>query len=494
MRDVSDKPNNKIGTNAVLLTTSKMVVMLISLITSMLLSRFRTLEEYGTYSQLTTIVNIAVSVFMLGLPNSLNYFYARAETTDEKDGFLSNYYSLITFLSALAGVILCVLIPLLQVFYSNHGLVTFWFVLALLPWTKVLISSRSNMLIAAGHTDRVISYNILNGLCLLAVIVLIRVADMSFYSYMIMYIVVEVFFGVVVYFEAYRLSEKLRVTFDKELIKAVLAYSVPIGLATSVSTINRELDKLVIGNLMNTEQLAIYSNAAKELPLVFIQQAFMSVLLPSLSRMIKKGRYEKTVEMWSDTVDFCFILMSFFVSAILVFAPQMMTVLYSGKYLPGANIFRVYGLVLLWRTTYFGMILNVTGHSKEIMYSSILSLILNVILNVLFFRLFGMIGPAIATFISVGIINIAQLVFSSKIMQVSFAKIFHWRKLAKILSLNLLSAAIICAAVGLLGLGTSGKDIVICIIIGVVWMAGYMLFMSKQLKQIWKKINVSEDE
>ena len=352
MRNREKTSLNKIGSNAMLLTASKMLVMLISLVTSMLLSRFRTLEEYGTYSQITTIVNIAVAVFMLGLPNSLNYFYARADTLQEKDEFLSNYYTLVTALSFVAGVVLCLLIPAFQGFYSNAGIDTYWFVLALLPWTKVLISSRSNMLVAAGRTNTVILYNILNGVFLLGVS-----------------------FGGVVYFEAYRLSGRLRIRLDKELIKNVLAYAIPIGLASSVSTINRELDKVVIGNLMNTEQLAIYSNAAKELPLIYIQQSFMAVLLPSLARMTKKGKYKKTAELWADTVDFCFIIMCFFVAAIFVFAPQIMVVLYSEKYLPGTNVFRIYGLVLLWRTTYFGMILNVTGHSKEIMYSSIFSLV-----------------------------------------------------------------------------------------------------------------------
>lgn len=484
---------NKIGKNAVMLTASKMLVMLISLVTSMLLSRFRTLEEYGTYSQLTTIVNVAVSIFMLGLPNSLNYFYARADGIEEKDTFLSNYYTLLTVLSAVAGVVLCAAIPFLVMFYSNQSIVTYWYILALLPWTKVLINSRSNMLVSAGQTNRVISYNILNGICLLGIIVLIRIANQTFECYMLLYIAVELLFGVVVYYEANRLSGQLKVAFDKKLIKSILIYSIPIGLATSVSTINRELDKLVVGNLLNTEQLAIYSNAAKELPLVFIQQSFMAVLLPSLARMIKKGKYKKAAEIWADTVDFCFIIMCFFVAAILVFAPQMMVVLYSEKYLPGSNVFRIYGLVLLWRTTYFGMILNVTGHTKEIMYSSVFSLFLNMILNYPFFYIWGMTGPAIATFLSVGIVNIGQLVFSSKILNVSVRDIFHWGKLLKILILNFVFALAIYGAITPFNIGTNSKDILICIVIGLVWMCAYFALMFRPLKSIWKKTNASEN-
>lgn len=490
----ADNSVNKIGKNAVMLTASKMLVMLISLVTSMMLSRFRTLEEYGTYSQLTTIVNVAVSIFMLGLPNSLNYFYARADGIEEKDVFLSNYYTLLTILSAVAGCVLCATIPFLVMFYSNSNIVTYWYILALLPWTKVLINSRSNMLVSAGKTSRVISYNILNGICLLGIIVLIRISNQTFEWYMILYVFVELLFGVVVYFEANRLSVELKVAFDKKLIKSILIYSIPIGLATSVSTINRELDKLVIGNLLNTEQLAIYSNAAKELPLVFIQQSFMAVLLPSLAKMIKKGKYKKAAGIWADTVDFCFIIMSFFVAAILVFAPQIIVVLYSDKYLPGANVFRIYGLVLLWRTTYFGMILNVTGHTKEIMYSSVFSLILNVVLNYSFFYIWGMSGPALATFLSVGIINIGQLVFSSRILNIPLRNIFHWVRLLKIFAFNFLFSLGIYVGIMPFNIGTNGNEIMICIAIGAVWMCVYFALMFKSLKSIWRRINVSENE
>lgn len=489
MHKKADASSDKIGSNAMLLTGSKMLVMLISLITSMLLSRFRSLEEYGTYSQLLIVVNIATAVFMLGLPNSLSYFYARADSTIERDKFLSNYYSLVTVLSVIAGIVLCLIIPILKVFFSNTSIYLYWFILAFLPWSKVLINSRGNMLVAAGQTNRVIPYNIMNGIFLLVIVVLVRVTNLSFYWYMILYILVEVFFGFVVYLDVSSLSSHLKFELDKQQIKLILKYAFPIGLATSISTINKELDKMVIGNLMGTEQLAIYSNAAKELPLVFIQQSFLAVLLPSLARMIKKGQNKKATETWGHTIEFSFIFMAFFVSAILVFAPQIMTVLYSEKYLPGANIFRIYGLVLLWRTTYFGMILNVTGHSKKIMYSSIFSLILNLILNYTFYFLFGMIGPAISTFLSVGIVNVSQLIFSSKIVKVPMKCIFPWKNLMKIFIINLIMTFIMAVLMKTIGFSVKDTEIIYCILIGITWMGVYLILMKKRLKEIWGKIN-----
>ena len=64
----------------------------ISMATTTLLVRFRTLEEYGTYSQLLLVKNLITTIFIMGLPNSINYFLARAETEEEKRKYLSTLY------------------------------------------------------------------------------------------------------------------------------------------------------------------------------------------------------------------------------------------------------------------------------------------------------------------------------------------------------------------------------------------------------------------
>lgn len=66
---------NNLGRDAVNLTLSKVIALGITMLSSMLLSRFRTLEEYGTYSQLMLVVQLAISIFTLGLPNSINFFF-----------------------------------------------------------------------------------------------------------------------------------------------------------------------------------------------------------------------------------------------------------------------------------------------------------------------------------------------------------------------------------------------------------------------------------
>ena len=98
-----------------------------------------------------------------------------------------------------------------------------------------------------------------------------------------------------------------------------------------------------------------------------------------------------------------------------------------------------------------------------------------------------------ATFLSVGIVNLGQLMFSSKILNVPLKSIFHWGRLLKIFVLNLALALAVYAGVMTLDFGTNSNEILICIVIGIVWMCAYFAFMFRRLKSIWREINVSED-
>ncbi len=76
--------SRNIGKDSLKITMSRMIALVISMIAAMLLSRFRTLEEFGTYSQIYLLATLFSTIILLGVPNSISSFLARAETDDEK--------------------------------------------------------------------------------------------------------------------------------------------------------------------------------------------------------------------------------------------------------------------------------------------------------------------------------------------------------------------------------------------------------------------------
>lgn len=486
---VKGKGNPSLGGEAVRLTLSKVITLCITMITTMLLSRFRTTEEYGTYSQLLLVINLFTTLIMLGLPNSINYFLARAEDEEERRNFLSVYYTLSTILSIIIGTVLVLGIPIIESYFHNNSISKFYYFLALYPWASIVSASIENILVVYKKTNFLMAYRVVHSAALLLAVLVVQWLGYGFEMYMIIFVIVNCLFGLSVYVICSRLSGGISVRFDNKIIKAVFAFSVPIGLATVVGTLNAEIDKLLIGYLMNTEQLAIYTNAAKELPVAIVASSITAVLLPQLTRMVKKGETKDAVALWGYATELALIVISLIVAGVFTYAEEALTFLYSAKYLPGVSVFRVYTLNLILRCTYFGILLNAYGKTKQIFYCSVLSLALNVVLNPLFYWMFGMIGPAIATFISLLVVLLLQLFMTAKLMDIRFRDVFPWSKSAIVIGLNILIATVFFFVKRILPIETYVGSIGEALLLGAVWSFLYFLLMRKKMRLAWNKLN-----
>ncbi|MBQ7832904.1 MAG: polysaccharide biosynthesis protein [Lachnospiraceae bacterium] len=477
-----------IGKSAVVLTISKVLTMLIGLASAMMLSRFRTLEEYGTYSQLLVATNVAVSIFTLGLPNSVNFFLVN-DDAKERRRFLSVYYTLSTIICVIMGVALVCAVPLLVFYFENPQIEKFAYFLALFPWTSVIIASMANVMVVYKQIKKLMLLNAINSFVALFAILLVQIAGWSFQEYMKIYLLGEIIITICIYVIVNGFEGRLNFLIDIKLVKDIFRYSIPIGLASILGTINIELDKLMIGKLYDTESLAIYANAGKELPLTIIASSFTAVLLPRMAKKIKEKRVHEAIELWGKTVELSFIFMGLIVSMLIVFAPQIVTVLYSEKYLPGVGVFRVYAMVLLLRITYFGMILSSMGKTKSVLYSSLMTLGVNTIFNLLLYKVLGFEGPAFATFISITVAGVTQLKETSKVTGISFIKIFPWKKLIYHAAINCIFGIVCYILLNLFNVGVGLADIGVCVIAALFWGLVYILFEKKCVVKLWRELN-----
>ena len=481
--------SESLGSSAVVLTASKIITLCLTMVTTMLLSRFRTFQEYGTYSELLLIVNLTSTLLMLGLPNSINFFLAKAETQDEQKKFLSIYYTLSTMLSILIGIVLVLLVPLLEKYFHNSAIKAFSYFLAVYPWTAIISSSLENLLIVYQHTKGLMLFKATHSAAQLLTAIIVQILGYGFSTYLFLFVTVNCGFAVSAYVIASRLCGGICLCFDRAQLKEVFFFSIPIGLATAVGTLNTEIDKLLIGYLMNTEQLAVYTNAAKELPLTVVPSSITAVLLPRLTRMIKENRDEDAVRLWNCASELSFIIISFLVAGVFTYAEDAMTILYSSKYLSGITVFRIYTLNLLLRVTYFGIILNAYGDTKKILYCSVLSLLLNSFLNPLFYRFWGMMGPAVATFIALLLIALLQLHMTAQKTKLALSILFPWRQALRILILNSALGFCFWALKYFLPLDHLIGNLQETITLAVVWTLIYVFCVKDRILCLWETLN-----
>ncbi|QLY39818.1 oligosaccharide flippase family protein [Hujiaoplasma nucleasis] len=481
--------NRAIGKDTAKLSFSEIFTLTISMISAMLLSRFRTLEEYGTYSQILLITNLAMTLLMLGLPNSINYFLSRATNQFERDKFLSTYFVFSTILGLLIGLILILSTNLIVEYFNNPMLKTFWFVLAFYPWSKLIISSVSKILIVYNSSNKLIIYKISNGIGLIFIIIIVQLLNLEFFYYMILFVFVELLFTFIVYLIVSKKIQKFHFSMEFAYLKMIFAYSVPIGLASLVGTINKQMDKLIVGRYFSVKEMAIFTNAAKELPVTFIALAFTSVGLPVIISFIHKNEVEKAILLWKKIIIISFLFLAYFTVGIFVFAPDVITLLYSDKYIDGVLVFRLYSLLLLMRFTYFGMILNALGKTKFILYSSIFTLVVNLILNIAFYRLFGFIGPAIATLVSVFLMQLVQLIVTSKLTKINFSSLFPWKDMFIILVITIIIGILMLQIKMLLPIEIYIGSILESILLACIGGVALIFIYYKKVYKLWKDLN-----
>lgn len=431
----------RVGSSAARLSASKLVTTALSLLTTILLARFRTLDEYGTYSQLLLVAGLVTTIFMVGLPASVNYFLARAESEEARRRFLSTYYTLSTALGAATGGVMVLSMPLVVRYFDNPLLEGFAYLLAVYPWYSVILSSLDGLLVVYERVNLLIAYRIASSVSSVGIVVLVQALGWSFSTYVFLFVVTQCIFAGSVYLLAPALSGALRPALEKKLVRAILKYSIPLGLAGSVGTLNTELGRALLGNWLSTSELAVYAIASREIPVGIVTSSLTAVLVPLVSKLLKERKIVESASLWKSALVLSLALVAFLSTALFVYAEEVMGALYSDKYVPGANVFRVYALLLLWRSAYFGLFLSASGRTNAVLASSVVALSANIGLTLLLYPVLGMLGPAVAALFSVATMQCLQLFLTVRGIGLRWSDLLPFRELVFLTLLNTAGAA-----------------------------------------------------
>jgi len=432
--------SNSIRKDSVKLLSVTILSMGLSLISLSLLSHFRSLDEYGTYSQIVLITSLAYSVFALGLPSSVNYFLAGENNIQKQTTFIQTYYMTNAFLGLMCGLLLLLLMPFIVTYFKNDLISQFGFALLLMPWSRLTNAGIENQFIIYNKSSQLMWFKLRYGITTILVVLISYFLNLSFLTYMIIFISTEVFFSLWVFYISWKITGivPFGCYYSFSMLKKILAFSIPIGISAIVTSLNVELSKLVATNLTDLKTFAVYANTSKELPFAVIVTSISVVLIPHIRRLLKEKNYIAAVALWRTSINLTFIIMCFLSMFLILFAPLLIKLLYSSKYLSGTNVFMVSSLIPLLRLTNFGIILSCIGKTKYILWSSMITLILNIVLIYVLFKIFGIIGLAMANLISIFALDVILLIFTSKKINIKLVDILDFKFMLKILLINAL--------------------------------------------------------
>lgn len=408
------------------------------LIFNMIVVRVFSESLYGTYKQANLIMNLTTSIFILGIPTTISYFYVSYDKL-KREKLIGNTIILLLSISIITSFLLIFFKESISLFLNNHGIVNYVNIIAIYITVMIVSSFLENLYISSDNSILLgkiyVVYVVINFIAMAGTAIFTKDLNML----LKIMALIEAIRTIIMYF-AIKKSEDLKIKADLKLLISQLRFSIPLGVVAIVQNLNMYIDNIFISNRYTTEQYAAYSNAAADIPLVgIITVSIATVVLPKMSRAYKQNNnYKEILDIWGDSCIKTALLMFPIFWIALFFSREYIEIIFSSRYVASSTpIFIIYLLKFPLYFTVFGNILIALGEQKYTMVNSLIGMILNIILNTIFIELFGMKGPAISTVIIQYFVVYLLLRKTSKITGISIKNILPYKKIMELFILPL---------------------------------------------------------
>lgn len=214
-------------------------------------------------------------------------------------------------------------------------------------------------------------------------------------------------------------------------IKKMVAFGFPLGLATMIGIISRQLDKILVSSMCTPQEFSVYVNGAMEIPIIgIITGSISAVLLPDLRRMVVNNNYDHALKLFrSAALKSAKFLIPTFIFLMVTADPFIIT-LFSEKYADSAIAFRLYLLIVPVRIVQFGAVLLVFGKNRLIFFQVVVSLLFNLILSVFLVSKAGYLGAVIGTIAVTYLWDVSfNIVQIKKLFKIPWYKVLPFKSL-----------------------------------------------------------------
>lgn len=428
---------------AFIISFGKIINRLSALFAIIYLSYHLPKSDYGSYRQVWILFNTLVPILSLGIPISVNYFFPLLEE-DEKKSFIFQTYFSLSILGFMFTLLFFFGASSFGLLFNNVQIVDLIKYFSIIPFLALPTLFYQNLFVCIDNPLLATKVSLLSSLgYFLSIVIPLQygysIIEMI-YCLTIFYLIQFIFIS----FLYYNIFKKYNFNFNFNLILKQFKYAIPVGFTSAIGIVTINIDNLFISSYFNPIKLAEYANGAMELPFVgIITGSVMAVLMPEFVKRYSDGKSDDVIKLWHSSITKVATLFFPIMCFLFVFSDQLIVLLFSDKYVQSAEIFRIYLLQLPCRITIFGIILLSMNKTSFVLKSTLLCLLINLFLNFILINRLGIIGPAIATIISLYFISLIQLFKISFSLKSNIFEIFPWKYLITILLFSVIPAMLI---------------------------------------------------
>jgi O-antigen/teichoic acid export membrane protein len=374
---------------------------------------------YGLTNYVTSCANVIMPLFAIGMQNTLVKFYSQYKTDEERSRFLS-----FTVLFPLLLIIPFLLLGLLffdeiLFFLSKKNAVVkgyIWLIpvigLSMAYFEIFYAWARVHMHSVFGNFIKEVGLRMFSLVLLLGVYYNWLSVEGFVYATTVLYILAFL----VTMFYAFSIQKP---TFQFTIpanTKEILVYTFYIILSGSVANLLLDGDKMILNQYMKIENIAFYSVATYIALVISVpSRAMHQIVYPITAKLMHENKYDEMNILYKKTSINLQIVGGFVMLCIFVNIDQLYEMV-PKEYSGGIMVVFMIGL-----SKYFDLILGNnnaiifnTKYYRTVLFLGVVLVVLTVGLNMIFIPIFGIIGSAFATLLSITLYSLAKLLFVVK--------------------------------------------------------------------------------
>tara|TARA_B100000214_G_scaffold99396_1_gene69216 strand:- start:176 stop:1504 length:1329 start_codon:yes stop_codon:yes gene_type:complete len=194
-------------------------------------------------------------------------------------------------------------------------------------------------------------------------------------------------------------------------LRKILKISIPLMLAQSVQFIMAWTDKLMIGNMMSAESVAIYGVAFRfSMGVSITLMAINSIASPKFAEKFATNNIQGMGKIAMQSAKIIFWTTIPLASILLLF-PRFFMGLYGSEFLIGFEALRwlIIGRVVNALSGSVGNVMQMSGQQNSYMHILIIGALINILLNYFLIPMYGINGAALASVVSLSFWNLSMV-------------------------------------------------------------------------------------
>jgi len=337
-----------------------------SIISSMILSRYLSKNDYGTYKQIIYIYTMLLVVFAGGLPNIYSYFLSHYPIQQGAQ-IVKKISRLLLVSGFIFSLTLFILSDSIGILLNNHALADGLKYFSIVPLLFLPTLGIDGILASYQKTAQLAIFNILSRLLMLIFMICPIIFLSAKYEYVIWGWVIASFF-VLIIAEIFKNKPFKQIQKNNTLLtyKEIFKYAFPLFGASIAGIMISSSDQFFISRFFGTKIFAEFSNGFIQLPFVMmVTSSSATVLMPLFSKMIyKESSITDIVRILKSTILKSALIIYPLVIFAIINAKHIIIIMYSEKYKDSAIYFQIALIVNFFNIIVFAPIIMAIGKTK----------------------------------------------------------------------------------------------------------------------------------